>query len=158
MGYYKTAQVCLNGHQVVSDVESSPELTEKFCTRCGRETITSCPSCSTKIRGYYESSGFPSLADSSTPSYCHECGIPYPWTAEKINAAMEMVDELDGLNEEEIVQLKGTLADISQDTSRTEVATFRFKKLLAKAGKEAGGVLRNIVVDVASETAKKLLL
>jgi hypothetical protein len=45
MSYYHTAQICLNGHIINESIEEYPEKNEKFCSLCGSETITECPSC-----------------------------------------------------------------------------------------------------------------
>lgn len=55
MGHYHTSQICLNGHVATDCIDTNPELNQKFCDKCGSETITSCPKCLSKIRGYYES-------------------------------------------------------------------------------------------------------
>lgn len=39
----------------------------------------------------------------------------------------------------------------------TQVAVIRFKRILPKTGKEIAEAVRSIVVDIASEAAKKLL-
>ena len=75
----------------------------------------------------------------SPPSYCHACGKPYPWTALKLEAAKELVEELDGLDAEERQLLKQSLDDLVTDSPKTEVAGLRFKRLMKKGGE---GVLR----------------
>ena len=59
---------------------------------------------------------------------------------------------------EEKDQLKASFDDLVRDTPRTELAATRFKKLAVKAGKGTAEALKEIIVQVASETAKKLLL
>jgi len=91
------------------------------------------------------------------PSFCPECGKPYPWTEAKLKAAQELSDELDNLSLEERSLLKKSLDDIVRDTPETTVAATRFKRLVAKAGQVAADGLKDILVDIASETAKKLI-
>ncbi len=158
MDGFLTAQICVNGHMITSSLETSPELSARFCDRCGAETISECPQCRASIRGYFHVDGVVSLNETRVRAFCHECGNPYPWTEAKLSAAREMADELDELSEEEKEQLKGTLDDLVRDTPRTEVAATRFKKLMAKVGKGAAKAMRDIVVDILSETAKKLIL
>lgn len=69
-----------------------------------------------------------------------------------------MVEESEGLSPEEKEQLKKSFDDLMRDTPRTELAAMRFKKLAIKTGKDAAAALRDIVVQLASETAKKLIL
>ncbi len=78
-------------------------------------------------------------------------------TTAKLNAAKEFTHELDNLNEDEKAILEKSLEDLARDTPNTQVAAIKFKKLVAKAGRGAAEGLRSILVDVLSETAKKLI-
>jgi len=49
------------------------------------------------------------------------------------------------------------LDDLIVETPRTQLAAVRFKNLAAKAGRETAGALRSIIVDIASEAAKKAI-
>ena len=93
----------------------------------------------------------------TTPNFCPDCGKPYPWTEAKLKAAQELANELDNLNPEERSLLKKSLDDIVRDTPQTTVAATRFKRLVAKAGKPAAEAFRKLLVDVLSETAKKII-
>jgi len=95
--------------------------------------------------------------DLPLPSFCPNCGKPYPWTEEKLKAAKELTDEFENLSPEERETLKKSLDDIVRDTPQTPIAATRFKKLVAKAGKVAADGLRDILVDIASEAAKKAI-
>jgi hypothetical protein len=154
--FYDTAQVCLNGHPTNSSADTYPQFNQKFCDRCGAPTITACERCNVPIRGRYNSLGSLDLTPYVPPSFCHNCGKPYPWTEAKLNAARELADELDQLTVSEKETLK-SLGDIIRDTTRTQVAATRFKKLMVKAGAQAAGVFRDLIVDIASETAKKAI-
>lgn len=156
---YDTAQICANGHVINSCSISTPHINRKFCERCGALTITKCPYCSATIRGAYCTRS--STSSFTRPSFCPDCGKPYPWTEAKLKAAKELVDELDKLTPEERELLKKSLDDIMLDTPQTIVAATRFKKIAAKAakaGKATVKELRKLVVDIASETAKKIIL
>lgn len=155
--HYKTAQICLNGHMITDNTENE-ERCSKFCRSCGVATITACQRCKADIRGEYHAEGVFSTRNAAVHSFCHECGEAYPWAAAKIKAARDMADELDELSAEEKERLKGTLNDLIRTTPQTEIAVVRFKKLLAKAGNAGANAMRDIVVDLASEAAKKLLL
>ncbi|WP_135080584.1 DUF2321 domain-containing protein [Terasakiella sp. SH-1] len=158
MGCYKNAQVCLNGHSTTSDTAGSRELMSKFCGDCGTETITQCPSCNSSIRGSYHVEGVISICGYTPPNFCHSCGEAFPWTKAKLEAAIELTEEFDELDSEEKDKLKGALDDLVRDTPKTEVAAHRFNKILKKVSGGAGSVMKDIVVSVASETAKKMLL
>lgn len=65
------------------------------------------------------------------------------------------LETLDVEREEE--QLKKDLSDISSDNPRTQVASFRIKRWIGKATKETSELLRGVVVEIASEAAKKAI-
>src|SRR5688500_3176588 len=120
MGRYHTAQICRNGHVITT--YSDPEFRKNFCTRCGAGTITQCEKCCTDIRGYYEVPGVIDASPSrfSPPSFCYNCGHPFPWTATRLQAAQELADELEELSDQERAMLKQSLDEIIRDTPRTE--------------------------------------
>lgn len=151
---FDTAQICINGHEINASMRLSPEFNEKFCATCGAETITACPECKAPIRGQLRGSY---SATYKAPRFCHGCGKALPWTASALQAARMYAEELNELSSEERQQLKGTLDDLVKDTPATPLAAARFKKLLRKAGSGALEVMRKLVIDIASETAKKAI-
>lgn len=160
MGHYQTAQICLNGHQITGNFHGNPEFRQDFCDQCGDKTITACPHCEKAIRGYYEpgSSGgviFVAVPRFDTPSFCYGCGTAFPWTQRKIEAAQELADEIDELSPEEKEKLKDSIPDLTRDTTKTELASVRFKKLIAKAAPAMGSAIKDIVVSIATDAAKK---
>jgi hypothetical protein len=158
-GYYDTSQICKNGHIITRRYEGRPVHRQDFCARCGEATITQCESCHANIRGDYEVPGVFAIGDNTSPapSFCHACGKPYPWTTRKLEAARELADELEGLSDEERTALKQTFVEMTRDTPRTELASVRFKKLLAKVRGEGITAIKSIITDIASETAKKII-
>lgn len=157
MGQYDVGQVCLNGHGITGSVKSSPEFMKKFCDKCGAATITACPSCDAEIQGRYKSSGVISVRNYEPPAYCKNCGKPYPWTEAKIQAAKELAFELEDLSDGDKQILADNIEDMMAETPRTTLAATRFGKAFKKAGGQAAGALRDIIVDIASETAKKTI-
>lgn len=155
--YYDTAQVCLNGHVTNSMARTLPVSNQEHCNECGEKTIMACPECQTPVRGEYCAPGVFAISDYTPPAFCHSCGKPLPWTQRRLDAARELADELEGLNEEEREKLKGSLDDLLRDTPKTPVAEARFKRLMKKAGQEAYNGMRAILVDVVSEVVKKSL-
>lgn len=167
--HYDVAQVCLNGHMVNDATQSRPQLSKRFCPDCGAETITQCRRCSQPIQGaLHSTSTVGGSAYLRTPpttrqwitragvrSYCHACGKPYPWTSARIDAAKALARELDELSDADKLMLQSSIDDLVTDSPRTTVAVVRFKKLGAKMGKQATDALRDILVDVMSEAAKK---
>jgi hypothetical protein len=154
---YMSAEVCLNGHPTTGGIEYSPELTAKFCAKCGAETVRTCPACNATIRGDYYVPGFLSTAEYIPPKHCYKCGAAFPWKIAKVEAAKEQVADIEELDAGEKEQLQGAIDDLATGGARTELAASRFKRLMKKAGQTVGGGLYKIVVDVASEAAKKAL-
>ena len=175
--WYDTAQICINGHTVNLMSVSRPEHNRKFCDRCGAPTITKCQNCNVSINGFYHEGTAdefdiegmieeivnppPNITHDYTTvqSFCPHCGNPYPWTEARLKAAKELADELDNLSLEEREILKKSLDDIMvmEDTPQTPVAATRFKRLVAKAGPVVADSFRKILIDIASETAKKMI-
>lgn len=157
MGIYRVAEVCPNGHVPTSSADTSPELREKFCSSCGEPTMTQCPSCHAAIRGYYYVEGVFSLSEYTPPAHCHNCGSAFPWTARKVESAVELVEVGGSLTDTELVQLRTDLTELTKDSPKTQVASLRFKKAMTKVGGTVAQGVRDIVVDVLSEAAKKAI-
>jgi hypothetical protein len=160
MSDYDIAQVCRRGHGINWYYEKHPRHRKAFCDKCGEPTITHCQSCHAPIQGgYYHAN--PVLAASyikqKPPDYCPACGKPYPWTELKLHAARELINELDGLDENERKQLKQSLDDLITDSPKTEVAGLRFKRIMKKVGKDSYEVAKGVLTDILSESAKKIL-
>lgn len=152
---YSIAQVCLNGHTINAALNSTQESDQRFCDKCGARTTTACQDCGAGIRGRYVRSRF--VGPYVPPNYCHGCGKPYPWTDATLGAARELADELDHLTPQEREILKGSLDDLVADTPRTALAATRFKKLVAKAGPVVAEGLRELLIGVVTESAKKMI-
>jgi len=159
MDYYDVAQICVNGHIVTWNANSCPEFRKKHCPKCGEPTIIACTACCTPIQGEFHVEGVIAIGggDSPPPSFCHECGKPYPWTAKRIEAARELADEFDELSVEDRDKLKKSLDDIFTDNPRTEISASRFKRIMAKVGKSSYETMKTVVVDVLSDAAKKVI-
>lgn len=159
MSYYDVAQICMNGHIITDRANSSPQLKKSHCTKCGEPTITNCVNCNSPIQGFYHVDGVVRLGYKPIlHSFCYHCGKPYPWIEKQIIAAKELIDEIDDLDIGEREKLKQSIDDIITDNPRNEVATVRIKKLLPKVGIQFGGALKEIIVSLASEAAKKMLM
>jgi hypothetical protein len=149
------AQICRNGHLVLSSLHDFPQFRKTFCEDCGAATIEQCQTCSWPITGLGPHSWMGGGGAYKPPRYCGECGKPFPWTETALEAAREYADDLDQLSSEEKAKLKATFDDLTIDTIRTPLAANRFKKFMTKVGPAAGGVLQKILEAVATEAAKK---
>lgn len=147
------AQICENGHVITTRSIGHPDRRQAFCDRCGAATLDACPACAKPIRGkssqYYQ--------EWRQPSYCPECGSAYPWTEQRLTAGRAIIDSAANLTEEERGELKGGLQDVVRDSPRTQVAVLTIRAFLGKVAPEVASGLKQILVEVASEAAKKQL-
>lgn len=158
MGYYHTAQICMNGHLITDNADSSPSLKQSYCTLCGAETIMSCPECNASIHGWYEISGIIlGVEESKVPYYCHNCGKPYPWTIAALKNAELLIQEEENFTGEQVNSLVESLPHIISETPRTNLASIRIKKALIAASKFTADGLRQFTIDFGCELAKKSL-
>ena len=157
MGQYYVAQICLNGHIITGSADEYPMFKKKFCPDCGQPTIMQCKYCKADIQGNYDSPGVFDFGNYKRPTFCHNCGNPYPWTEEKLNAALKLIAEDDELSDSDKQILSQSLPDLMINTSKTQLAATRFKKFVRSATSVTGEGLKQILVEVVSETAKKLI-
>ena len=154
--YYEVAQVCLNGHVITGHYNSSPEFRKPYCNKCGSATIHKCPNCEENIQGDYIVFGVPPISSKKhAPVYCSNCGQPFPWTESRLQAARELAEEMEDLYKNE--ELVESLPDLISDNPRTTVAATKWKKALSQVGRYTAEAFREILVDIVSESAKKIL-
>jgi hypothetical protein len=156
-GWYDVAQICLNGHMINPSIKTDPMHCQDYCSRCGSITITECQYCKTPIRGRIHYPNVVDFGDVEIPAFCISCGNPYTWTKTKLEAAEELANEIDNLSPDEKQLLSESLAELIKDGPKTQVAAVRFKKLTAHATREITNGLRQILIEIASETAKKAI-
>jgi hypothetical protein len=155
---FDVAQVCGNGHMINDATLRYPASSKAFCPKCGSATMIACPSCQKPIRGYHFVAGVLSTFKTPVPSYCEHCGAAYPWTAAGASAARELAAEVEGLSDDERSLLTSSLDDLMHDTPATEVAAFRFRKLMAKGKGEAVGAFRTVALGLMTEAAKRAVM
>lgn len=152
MGYYLDSTICLNGHVASSNNANY----RKFCKDCGTETISSCQNCGTSIQGNYEVPGVIGFGTRyEAPSFCHECGKPYPWTEQVITNAIELLSLDEDLLDEHKEIIKSTFPDLVVETPVTPVAVAKYKKYMPKAAEYVQNGVKSIFIDVVSEAVKK---
>jgi hypothetical protein len=125
--------------------------------------MTHCSSCSLAIRGSYFRGGMAFASPNaphdrySPPAFCFNCGSPFPWTETKIAGAAELLEASTDLSPWELQQFRSDLAEAAKDTPKTPAASARIKKTLTTVGASVGGAIKDIVVDILSEAAKKAI-
>lgn len=152
MNYYNST-ICLNGHIVDKRMANA----QKYCSTCGKETYSLCSNCQQSIRGIIKLDGVIGSPSYNKPYYCHACGTPYPWTQKLLDNAVELVsldDELDNTSKELI---KSAIPDLLVETPTTPIAAAKYKKGMSNAGQIVKDSMRQFLLDVACEIAKKLL-
>jgi hypothetical protein len=92
--YYKSAAICRRGHVIAMDVTLKAEIPHR-CPDCGGEVLTACGECGHRIQGY---EAIPMVAHGhyDRPSFCDDCGAPFPWLGRK-----ERLYELENIMEQE---------------------------------------------------------
>jgi hypothetical protein len=157
---YDIAQICLHGHVINMESSYYPEHNKRFCSHCGASTITTCQICNTPIRGLYHTNpNYPvyRVINPPIPLFCHECGKPYPWALEILEAAKELADEAPNLSDDEKNQMKQDITDVISNSSRATVATNRLKRIVTKAGEPIKNALIELLSKYASDVTVKLL-
>lgn len=153
MSEYDIAQICPNGHLTNDHASEYPDRNQDFCEQCGERNLMECPKCNQQIRGTHRNV---STNQYRPPAHCGSCGSSYPWTGKKVAAAIELASlELSAEDAEEFVT---SVNEIARDTPQAQVGATRIKGLLVKAAPAAAQVIRELVVDIASESAKKIFL
>lgn len=151
-----SALVCQNGHVINSSASKYPEDNKRFCNKCGGQAVSQCPSCANPIEGSLYTRGLPSLSAFHPPRYCHNCGKPFPWTEARIRAAQELVD-LTEVSEADKESLKASVPALASDTPQSTVAAAKWKRFLVGGGMQVADAGRSILVEIASESVKKIL-
>ncbi|MBN1846716.1 MAG: DUF2321 domain-containing protein [Sedimentisphaerales bacterium] len=152
MGYYDKAEICLNGHVINDSVETCPEDCESFCSKCGEQTIQHCLGCKKPIQGTYYDGPVGNIGY-SPPSYCKDCGKPYPWTETKITTAIQMFAEFGKLEKEEKSTIEEDVNNIARDIPQAELSAMRIKRIWEKYGK----IAYHVIMEFACKTAGEIL-
>ena len=156
MDKYKIAIVCRNGHLITEKSSTGDTSSEKFCSICGAENISVCDVCAAPIRGELDMPGA-YMVYPGVPAYCIFCGNPYPWIDNVIEKTKYLISLDEILSDEDKLALVNSTVSILSESNTTAIDVSIFKKLTEKASKFVRDALYKFTVDVASETAKKLL-
>lgn len=152
---YETALICLSGHIITGSIQRWPQDVKERCASCGEGTIRACPQCTRPIDGDQKIGSFISHIENA-PHFCSSCGAAYPWTQAKQQALRDLVDLLT-LSEDQKVQLRKDMQDVTRDIPNAKVAAYRIKKLIDAMGSSDAEVLRSCLKDVAPSNIVALL-
>ncbi|WP_370837405.1 DUF2321 domain-containing protein [Megasphaera sp.] len=163
MPTFYTAEICMNGHITTGNIEHNPERRETYCHICGAPTITECPSCHASIRGDYDLADGDDIFSLRVPlrltqplAYCTKCGHPFPWTNSALSAAKELI-QMSNLSISDIDFFNKNIDKILYESPSSTVAIVKIKKILEKVGKFSIDIIKQTLISVASETAKRIL-
>ena len=149
-------QVCEKGHKITGQYPIRPQDQQKFCRKCGANTIIACPKCDAKIKGdrFERRRNRLELVESpDIPSYCSSCGEPYPWTQKRIQTAIQILAEFGDLDEQEKKTIEQDVENIAKDVPEAELSARRIKRIWKKCS-NAG---YEVIMELASRTAAKIL-
>jgi hypothetical protein len=156
MEYYYNA-ICLNGHSISDTLRNLSDI-DKHCTKCGKAVISRCPSCNAPIRGDKHRDFVIANRKISIPSYCHECGEPYPWTKSAIEAvSLVLEEEKEFVIDAERAGLIEVLPDLMDETPKTNLAILRFQKVMSNCEEFAKQALMQFAVEFGCALAKQKL-
>jgi hypothetical protein len=94
--------------------------------------------------------------DWNRPAFCRNCGRPYPWTEQALQAAKELAAE-SLMSDEDLGTFGQSIDELTRETPRTQLAIVRFKKIMDKAGPVVTDGVKSILTSVLSEAVKKQL-
>ena len=155
-----SAQICENGHVITPQLENFPGMDQRFCVICGVATLSGCTKCKRSIRGndkygLHRQGRDELVGEYPRPSYCAECGAPFPWTMKALSAAHELARmELD---DSEAQKLADIIEDLGRDSPSTPLSVVRFKKYMERLGPTAQEAFKAILWNLATEGVKKAL-
>ncbi len=171
---YHQALVCEYGHLITGNLSAFADSPAQHCPQCGHKCISTCPSCGAPIHGdcymlraVHEKCACGSVWDGSsvsrshepkdfaehvvapctTPSYCHACGSPYPWTELLLAEAGRIVDLIDELTVEQKLLLKDCFPSLISEMPSTPANALIAAKLLQSVSAIAKTALQNLLAD-----------
>jgi hypothetical protein len=158
--FFDNALICESGHLITHSKKQSPIDIVDFCEKCSSKVLDKCQKCNTEIKGQKYKSGYPHntyAASFSIPSFCYKCGNQFPWTENKINAAMEIAKQYTN-DENEIETIRKDLNNIVKDNSFAEISIRKLKSFMPKIANGAGELFKKLVIEISSETIKKMVV
>lgn len=148
-GRFCAAQICLRGHVLNSN--GTPYKQDEHCPQCGEICIDDCQGCKAPIRGnpVYATGNY------EAPAFCYKCGRPYPWMADRLDTAKELLDHDDKLSLEERQKLWSLLKYVMSDP-RSDMVPAK-KKLFEIGISKALPATREFFLDLMAKLGAEML-
>jgi hypothetical protein len=143
-GRYVAAQICLRGH--VLNVDGTDFERGEYCPKCGEASIDACQHCRVAIRG---GEIYAPTSDYNLPHFCHKCGRPYPWMADRLSTAKELLDHDDKLSLDERERLWSLLQYVMSDP-KSDLAPAK-KKLFDIGLAKATAATRDFFIEFGAK-------
>ena len=150
-GQYDNALICKNGHIINAMANQFPEDNKKFCEKCGESALSKCDKCGTSFRGNMYGDVY------ELPSFCFNCGAVFSWTQLKIESAIELAVSSENIDDAEKIIIRNAIPEIIKDTPRTSLEATKLLKVLRKIGNGTANLIKDLIVDITSEIAVKIL-
>jgi hypothetical protein len=90
------------------------------------------------------------------PAFCEKCGVAYPWTQSRIEAAKSLVDQLE-LDIPERTLLEASIDEIVRDTPKASAEAVRFRSISERAKPWALEAFKQVLADMVSTAVKRLI-
>lgn len=155
--YYDSALICLSGHIINESTNEYSEKNSNYCALCGEITISKCDKCNAIIRGTLFIDKRPFESIETAPNFCYQCGNQFPWLVKNIEAALEIATQSSGNGNINRIELKNDLLELAKDTPATSVTAFKISKIIKNLPENALKIFNNLLVEIISETAKKII-
>jgi hypothetical protein len=144
-GIHCSAQICRNGH--VQHCDGMPFDTKAHCPKCGASCIHECPACNEPIHGAQQ---FQDTRRFTLPQFCHRCGKPYPWMADRLDTARDLLWHDDHLTLEDREKLWEDLKYVMSDP-KADLVQAKTKMIEIRL-KQAAGAVREAILDLIART------
>ncbi|MCI1891544.1 MAG: DUF2321 domain-containing protein [Schleiferilactobacillus perolens] len=148
--------VCMNGHQLCVNEEPDKNVCG-VCPKCGAALIDECPVCHEPIPGIISVSTWAVNPTIATPHYCPACQNPYPWTADTINRALQLLNRSSKFSKQDQVEFAQIIPHLIIETEYTKSAKNKYQCLIRKAGPATTNGLKEILAKVCSADVRKSL-
>ena len=148
-GLHCTAQICMKGH--VQHFDGKPFDPDAHCPVCGSKCIDVCPHCGDPIPGVEIYKGM----DYSRPQFCRKCGRPFPWMAERLQTANDLLQHDDQLTLDDRNSLWSDLQYVMSDP-KADLVPAKKRLIDIKLGK-ATQYVREAILDLLAKTTAEVL-